>query len=631
MAFVPTAEQEAVIRHRGAPLRVVAGPGTGKTSCLAARVGDLLVRDCVDPKRLLAVTFTRAAAGETRAKLEKHGIKPDQLPDVRTLHSKAVGLLRRHSAKLGVAASVRPLSGLEERVAIQDVVADLAGSGTKLAFKGSGTVADYLRAYRSEQTGAGVPSWISGNTKNLATYRQFVSTYESVQTFYNAIDWFRVVNLVTQLLDTYPDVLKEEQARIDHLLVDEFQDLNRADQRLVKLLIADTSGICVVGDEDQSIYESQRHAAPSGLVDFDKTVPGTVTLPLTVCYRCPQEVLNKADTLIRNNKVRIAGKAPLRAADPAKKGVVATIFHRSKKAELEWLAAKVVALHTKGFQWKDILILFTEGQIAEDYISALREKDVPLDVRLRIAGPFDSLCFASMLATCRFLADQADNMATRLCLDYWPNIGAETIRQLRDLSVVRKVSLWQAVETVAKDLDAHRDIARRKSVAEFHSAMSKMLPVGEFKDIIPAILANLPECIGDTGVKILQNFFVEQSGKEPAMGVQQVLGNFENEREIGSFDIAEEELPDKVRVMTMHSAKGLEANVVFIPALEDDLMPGEIGNLEERRRLFYVSVTRSQAMLIMSWASQRTGPEIHRTGGRMLGKKRSRFLAEMGE
>src|SRR2546430_1773339 len=125
MSIKLTPEQQAVVQHRGAPLRVVAGPGTGKTSCIAARIGDLLIVDKVDPRRILAVTFTRAAAGETRLKLEKHGIRPDQLPDVRTLHSKAVALLRRHSGRLGVTATVRPLSGMEEKLVIKDVAADL--------------------------------------------------------------------------------------------------------------------------------------------------------------------------------------------------------------------------------------------------------------------------------------------------------------------------------------------------------------------------------------------------------------------------------------------------------------------------------------------------------------------------
>lgn len=631
MAFTPTPEQQAVIKHRGNPLRVVAGPGTGKTSCIAARIEDLLLSDRVAPNRILAVTFTRAAAGETRQKLEKHGVRPDQLPDVRTLHSKAVGLLRRHASRLGINTSVRPLSAAETKLVMKDVSADLAGAGIKLRFKGSGTIWDYLKAYQSEQTGAGLPTWVAGNTKHQETLRRFADAYDRVQAFYNSIDWFRVVTLAAHLLNNHPDVLEDERSRLDYLLVDEYQDLNRADQQLVRLLLADHTGPCVVGDEDQSIYESQRYAAPAGLVNFPKDVAGAVTLPLTCCHRCPPRVLEKANKLISHNKVRIAGKSALRASDPAKKGAVATIYHKSKKAEIEWLTAKVKALHDGGYQWKDILILFTEGQIAEDYIGALQSARFRVSVMLRVAGPLDSLCFASVHATCRFIADQTDNMATRACLEYWPNLGAETIRLLRKISMDLEATLWDAIGKVANKPDKYKFIARRRTVRDFHSAMEQLLLVRDFGKLLPAILGVLADCSSDPGVKILQGFLSNLSGKEAAMSIAEALANFDQEREAGTFDADEEELPDKIRLMTRHSAKGLEAKIVFIPALEDDLMPGLVTNLEERRRLFYVSITRAQDLLIMSWASQRTGREIHRTGGRMLGKKKSGFLAEMGE
>lgn len=225
---------------------------------------------------------------------------------------------------------------------------------------------------------------------------------------------------------------------------------------------------------------------------------------------------------------------------------------------------------------------------------------------------------------------ESDNLAIRQCLDYWPNIGRETLRELRRISVQRGEPLWEAAGAVAADPDAHRSIARRRAVQDFHAAMAKLLAVRKFKRLFPAILKNLTDCALDPGVQILSEYFAGQSGKEAALTIGEILQNFEQEREAGKFEVAEE-LPDKVRVMTMHSAKGLEAKVVIVPALEDDLMPGQFSNTEERRRLFYVSVTRAKEILLMSWASQRVGQEIHRKGGRMLGKQRSRFLREMGE
>src|SRR3990170_3489917 len=241
MPFHLTDEQRRVVRHRGGPLRVIAGPGTGKTSCIAARIKDLLVRDRVPPARLLGVTFTRAAAGEMRQKLES-GVRPDRMPDVRTLHSKAVGLLRRHGSLVDLSPSTRPLSELEANLVLKDAAADLASAGLRLPLKGVGNMLDYLRGYRSEQSGAGIPNWISTNRGHLKTYHQFRQAYEELQRFYNAIDWFRVISLALHLLDSNAEVLAEEQERIEHLLVDEYQDLNRRDQELILRLAGDGSG-----------------------------------------------------------------------------------------------------------------------------------------------------------------------------------------------------------------------------------------------------------------------------------------------------------------------------------------------------------------------------------------------------
>lgn len=160
--------------------------------------------------------------------------------------------------------------------------------------------------------------------------------------------------------------------------------------------------------------------------------------------------------------------------------------------------------------------------------------------------------------------------------------------------------------------------------------MRRLLEITDYNHIVPEIVDALPGCREDRGIKIACEYFAAQAGKEEALNLQEVFSNFGYEIESGKYDVSGE-LEDKVRVMTMHSAKGLEAPVVIIPALEDDLMPGDVPNIEERRRLFYVSVTRARTILLLSWAYQRTGAEIHRPGGRMLNKQKSRFLAEMGE
>ncbi|RJQ36440.1 ATP-dependent helicase [Candidatus Parcubacteria bacterium] len=622
-------EQQQVVDHRDSPLRVVAGPGTGKTMCLVARIVDLLTKDKIDPKTMLAVTFTRAAAKEMRQRLEREGIAPDRMPDVRTLHSKAMGILKQHADLVGMKQTVRPLSEHETRILIQDVMVDLNAIGLRLPFRGQGNIKTYLNAYRAELSGAGIPNWIRRSPQATETYHRFTEAYEAIQGFYGGVDWFRVVHAVLRIFEAHPNIREREQARIHYLLVDEYQDLNHSDQELVRLLIGNPRGLCVVGDEDQSIYETQRFARPNGLVDFHDRVAGTTTLLLTKCHRCPSAIIDKANALIRNNRIRIPGKANLVAAQNG--GTVATFWLRSKKAEIQWLVAKVEELHERGAQYREMMILFGDGGVADDYISALRVANIPTDVQLRIAGPFDSECFAQLLAVLGLLADQSDNLAARQCLGAHDGIGAETIKHLRDLAQANGQSLWAATQNVAKDPSRYPDIRHRRLVGEFHRKMSERAAERNFETIIPTIIRDAPQCADDKGIGIAQEYFARQAGKENVMKLSELLQNFEQEREAGKLEGKDAELPDKVRILTMHSAKGLEAPIVFIPALEDDLMPGEMPNIEERRRLFFVSVTRSKQSLLMSWASQRTGRETHRHGGRIVGKERSRFLGEMGE
>ena len=439
------------------------------------------------------------------------------------------------------------------------------------------------------------------------------------------------MNLAVKLLASHPVVLAAEQSTLKCLSVDEYQDLNPKDQEFTRQFVSDLGELCVVGDEDQSIYESQRFADPSGLVELDNVIPKMITLDLTRCHRCPDEILEKAESLIKNNQIRIQGKPRLRAHDPAKGGIVFTSQSRSKKAEMEWVIGKISELCDGGAQYRDILVLFSGGKVAKDYISAMQDAQIPLDIQLRIIGPFDSQCFSMVHATLHVVCDQEDNLAVRQCLDYWPNIGPKTIRELRLLALSQQQSLWEAVFAVASDPDAHAAIRMRRSVQEFHAAMTQLLSVGDFDRVIGAAVQNLPNCREDKGIQLIDEYFQKHAGKEGVVNIKEVLGNFEQDLEAGKFEPAAEELPNKVRIMTMHSAKGLEAEIVIIPALEDDLMPGQVGNVEERRRLFYVSITRAKRILLMSWASQRMGQEIHRPGGRMLGRKPSRFLREMGE
>jgi len=185
---------------------------------------------------------------------------------------------------------------------------------------------------------------------------------------------------------------------------------------------------------------------------------------------------------------------------------------------------------------------------------------------------------------------------------------------------------------VATSPEAFKEIHQRKMVGKFHEYLQTLFGITSYGGLGKTIHEYIKGACGeDKGIQIARTYLESLTGKEDVINLEEAVGNLDQKIESGELEVGEAEI-NAVRIMTMHSAKGLESGVVMLPALEDDIIPGETPNVEERRRLFYVSITRTTELLLMSWAAQRVGPEIHRaTGRKILGKKRSRFLVEMGE
>jgi len=621
--------QQKIIDHIGSPLRVLAGPGTGKTFSLAHKIKHLLENHKVPSEHIYTLTFTTLAAAQMRERLEKVGIAANKMPWAGTLHSLALGLIKKHPTETGVNSNCRPLSKYEHSVLLKDVIADLAVKGHKVGFKGPYRIENFHKAFLKKKSGAGLPAWVT-NAQMTRTYDEFEKRYDEALRFYNGIDWQEVIAKAVELIENVEVVRKSIEKKINYLLVDEYQDLNAQEQQLIKLLAGDATGLTIVGDEDQSIYESFRFASPQGIVDFLTEFPGSTSLPLIYCRRCPPAVIDKALCLIKNNKRRVQDKIIL-PFNEKKKGFLVTLRHKSKKKEIEWLVDKIKQMYDKGYRHEEFLVIFTEGAVAEDYISALRTAGIPIDVKLRLANPFDSQYFSWFISTLRFLADPDENLVLRQCLDYWASVGGKTIWQLRKIAEAKRCSLWKALEDIASHSDAFKEIMHRKALKELWTYLTNLCAKKTLNDIIATVFNQLPDCRNDPGVIKCHEYIMKFAGKEDAVTVKEIIEDFDRAKESGEFDLKMEAESQGVRIMTMHSAKGLEAPLVFVPALEDDIMPGQVENMEERRRLFYVSLTRAKVGIYLSWAAQRTGREIHIPGRRLLGKQKSRFLSEMGE
>jgi DNA helicase-2/ATP-dependent DNA helicase PcrA len=624
--IILTDEQKKVVEHFGSPLRVLAGPGTGKTLCIIEKTKELMTEHKVHPNNICAITFTNAAAGELRHRLEKTGVKTDSLPYVNTLHGFAMGILRKHLKRAGLKTGFRPIYGVIQRILTRDVVEDLKHRNICLSHA---DVKDYMSAHLQEKSKAGTPSHLSDKPLKMKALREFSKHYHENLEFYNAVDWADVLHKTIELLDCYSDIKSEVHRRTKHLLVDEYQDLSPLEQEFVDKICGDPSGLCIVGDDDQCIYETFRFASPQGIIDFPKKYKNSKLLPITLCRRCPPVVIEHALRLIKNNKKRVHEKT-LKPFYKDKKGFVITLKNKSKKSEKEWLVSKIHYLLTKNYQYKDILILFTDGKIAKDYVTALKEANIPLDVQLTVSNIFGTENFTSLSFTIQWLIDNNDNLSTRQCLDYANGIGVETIRQLRLLALSSDASLWDVIENVAKNTKAFRDIRQRRKVVEFYKYLRTLKDIKIFSDIVETFFSYVVNSKEDRGCNELLSYFKKFDGQENVVELKEIYEDFQQQIDSGELENKYKKEPTEVRVMSMHSAKGCESPIVFIPALEDDIIPGVYtNNIEEKRRLFYVSLTRAKVGVYLTWAGQRTGQEIHMYNRRMFDKKMSRFLEEI--
>lgn len=621
-----TEEQQKIVEHFGAPLRVLAGPGTGKTLCIIERIKYLIKQHKIEPNKICAITFTNAAAGELRDRLEKTGIKPNALPYVNTLHGFAMGILKNHLQRAGLRIGFKPVYGVIQRILIEDAVEDLRHKNINL---NRNDIRAYIKAHEQEKCKAGIPSGLLNNPEKVKILREFSKHYHENLEFYNALDWADVLHKAIDLLDMHKDIGMEIHSKTQHLLVDEYQDLSPLEQEFVEKICGDISGLAIVGDDDQCIYETFRFAAPQGIIDFPNKYSNSALLYITQCRRCPPKIIESALKLIKNNKRRVHEKT-LIPFDKDKKGFIVQLIKRSKKSEIEWLITKILSLVKENYDYKGIMILFTDGKIAKDYVIALKEADIPVDVQLTVSNIFQSEYFVWLMATIKWLINKSDNLSMRQCLSYAEGIGAETIRQLRLLAFSSDSNLWETIENVAQNPNAFTKIRQRNKVIAFYKYLLGLGSFCRFSDIIVLYFNYEPDAQQDKGCCELLEHFKKLDNQIGLINLADILEDFEQRIDSGELENKYKKEPKEVRVMSMHSAKGCEAPIVFIPALEDDVIPGAYdGNIEEKRRLFYVSLTRAKVGVYLTWAKQRTGQEIHMHNRRMLGKKQSRFLDEI--
>jgi DNA helicase-2/ATP-dependent DNA helicase PcrA len=614
-------ERSAIVQHRFGPAIVIAGPGSGKTTTLAERFVSLCQEAMADTSRIVGITFTNHAAGQMKKEVKK---KCKELDDskirIGTLHSLAKGLLHKYSKNLNLPSNFRVVTGRDqEAILLTDMRLELKAQKLRLWPHGR----KYLSRFQA--TKASVPDIDTvatlPNRKEFPSQAQFNESYDSLLRYYKSIDWFDVVSLAVKLLKENKDILSVVAGKFDHLLVDEYQDLNRADHEFIRLLATKTKSVMVFGDDDQSIYQTRRFANPRGIKDFENVYTKVKNYPLSVCWRCGSLILDAAWKLININSKRMPERKSKKKPIPNPKcgyGAFELLPQISEKAEIKTIFTELQKEINYNNTIKDILVLFHSKKIGRKYADEVQKKGINVK---NLLGQPDKKSESVLLLyeMLRLLKDDSDNFASRFLLEKFFKQEVPWIAKRRLHSQNQNISLWQSALTDTntpqiilawpEKLEKWRQM---KNVAEMLIDLSSSMEIKEEPEI---------------------KTIIDWSNRQKSLTILEILDRLERRSDFE--ELVPEGTSEKtdeicsIKFMTMHGAKGLNADIVFVPALEDELMPNKWYE-PEQRRLLYVSMTRAKCHLLLSWAWSRKGRDTHRSPkSAPIKRNRSRFLDDI--
>ncbi len=622
-------QREAASRIDG-PLLILAGAGSGKTSTMTSRIA-YMVEQGISPYNILAVTFTNKAAAEMRGRVEELTGRCEDMW-IMTFHAMCLRILRMHCERIGYGHNFVIYDGTDQKTIVKNILKEQNINDKEFS-------APYLlsiissckeKAVTPEQYKADMEE----NFKTKIIYNVF-QAYEEQLKSNNAMDFDDLLLNTVRLFEQDEAVLMKYQNRFRYIMVDEYQDTNRMQYRLVKMLAEEHHNLCVVGDDDQCIYQ-WRGADIRNILDFEKDFPEAKVIKLEQNYRSAGNILAAAHSVICNNRGRKSKKLW------TEKEAGEKILYRradSEKDEAAFIAAEIDRLKNRDRKYSDFAILYRINAQSRNFEEALTRFDIPYRV-LSGLRYYDRKEIKDLMAYMRLVINPQDDLSLkRIVNEPKRGMGDKTIQKIEAFARLRGQSLLQALcdEEVQETLPA-KAYSGIKAMTDCITMCAQEKDNLRVSDIYDHLLV-------DTGyMKALEDAnTVEAEGRiENLMEFKSVIYDYEEQAENPGLEefmekitlMAEvdnhDENQDAVVLMTMHSAKGLEFPVVFLPGLEDGLFPGHkafdtADGMEEERRLCYVGMTRAKEKLILTSAAMRT------LYGRTDYTRESQFLREVDQ
>jgi DNA helicase-2/ATP-dependent DNA helicase PcrA len=621
-------QREAVV-HEGGPLVVFAGAGSGKTRVITFRVAQLIATHDVAPWRILAVTFTNKAAGEMRERLLSLLGEQGAAVQVGTFHATCARLLRRYGESSGLSKDFTIYDDQDQQALVKRVLRDLGLDEKRYQPK---AMAGRINRAKQEVQG---PDQIETPDAWSEVVRRVYTSYEARLQQANALDFGDLIYRTVRALESDAAFRDAIVGRFSHVLVDEFQDTNHAQFRLVRLLSEGHRNLCVVGDDDQSIYR-WRGADRRNILDFRASFPDATLVKLEQNYRSTQRILRAANAVIARNTDREPKEL---WTDNPEGDPILVVRTMDERDEARLVVRGVRELSSQGNRLSDVAVFYRTHAQSRVIEESLRSANIGY----RIVGGmrfYDRAEVKDLLAYLRVMTNPADDMSLlRIINTPTRGIGKTTINRLLDFAAQFGQSLSDLLEDDAM-LGQFRSGARKRLEA-FRGLMSTLGDVAA---------SGAP--LGEVGAELVQ-----QSGYAEMLqhdDTPEADARFQNIQElVASMDEFQSERPestlaeflenvtlqtsadeqtggDRVTLMTVHAAKGLEFPVVMVTGLEEQVFPfkgidpwEDPEELEEERRLAYVAFTRAEQRLVLSFAAVR----------RIFGQQRvgipSRFLTEL--
>ena len=659
-------QQEAVLATEG-PLLILAGAGSGKTTVLINRIAKLLkygrAGDCdeipddadekqlallrqggeeakrlaawdrVEPWRILAITFTNKAAGELKDRLSR--MLGDEAEDIWacTFHSACVRILRRDAERLGYSGSFTIYDTSDSLSLLKHIAKDM-----ELDEKMYAPRSILAEMGRAKDEGLSPTAYLQAASMasdlRRRKYGEVYQEYARRCFAANAMDFDDLIYNTVKLLEENPDVLEHWQRRFRYVLIDEYQDTNRLQYRLSSLLAGGWGNICVVGDDDQSIYKF-RGATIENILSFESQYKGCRVIRLEQNYRSFSHILDAANAVIAHNRQR-KGKELWTDKDGGE--LLTHYFADDERDEAQYVASQILSAYGRGAGFRDHAVLYRMNAQSNQFEYAFKRSGIPYRI---IGGTrfFDRAEIKDILAYLCLISAPSDDLRLTRVINVPPRgIGARTVEQVGELAAERNEPMFEILRHAEEFPELSRAGAKLRLFANLILELKDFAAAHRPDEVLDELLEKTgyvraleeknttedtarAENVRELKTSILT--YMKESGDETLEGY---LANVALYTDMDTYDSE----ADAVVLMTIHSAKGLEFPTVFIVGMEETIFPGtraigEPEEMEEERRLCYVAITRAKEKLYLTSARQRM------LFGRTTANRVSRFVAEIPE